>query len=98
MGMPAHHEGNARGLRADELVSGDLERSDHVGDWQAFLQAQEEELVDELRVRTRTGRPCGDEAFVVRLERLVGRSLRPAKAGRPRKNKGGGREKCGREK
>ena len=86
----AHH----CGLRGDDLVSGDLEQSDHVDHWKAFLRTEDEEEVRVLRARTRTGRPCGDEGFVSRLERLVGRRLLPAKGGRPRKNKAA-REKHG---
>ena len=36
-----------------------------------------------LRLRTRTGRPAGDAAFVARLEELSGRFWAPRKAGRP---------------
>jgi len=39
----------------------------------------------ELRGHARTGRPLGDETFVERLERLVGRVLKPQKGGRPRR-------------
>ena len=38
-----------------------------------------------LRLRTRTGRPAGDAAFVPRLEELSGRFLAPRKGGRPKK-------------
>ena len=38
-----------------------------------------------LRLRTRTGRPPGDAAFVPRLEELSGRFLAPRKGGRPKK-------------
>ena len=57
-----------------------------IGNWQAFLRsAQPEEQLQELRRHTRTGRPLGDEAFLDRLEGLVGRLLRPQKGGRPKK-------------
>jgi len=71
------------GLRRDALLSGDLERADHVGEWQAFLQDEDDQVVEALRTTTRTGRPTGSEEFVTQLERLVGRRLRPGKAGRP---------------
>jgi putative transposase len=73
------------GLRGDALLSGDLECADHVGDWQAFLQDEDDHVVEALRKTTRTGRPAGSEEFVAQLERLVGRKLRPGKAGRPTK-------------
>ena len=37
-----------------------------------------------LRLRTCTGRPAGDAAFVAWLEQLSGRFLAPRKGGRPR--------------
>ena len=53
-----------------------------IGDWNAFLKsaAPEEELRD-LRQHVRTGRPLGDEAFLGRLEEIVGRVLKPQKPG-----------------
>ncbi|MCK4623817.1 MAG: transposase, partial [Phycisphaerae bacterium] len=47
------------GMRKDSLVSGDLEKSDHVGDWQGWLLDEEEADVERLRRHTKTGRPCG---------------------------------------
>jgi len=74
-------------LRADPLLSGDLELADHVGDWSAWLRddADDEKIVARLRQCTRTGRPAGDETFIDKLQRLTGRILRPKPAGRPRK-------------
>jgi putative transposase len=42
--------------------------------------------LQELRRHESTGRPAGSERFVKRLERLLGRVLRPGKPGRKRKN------------
>lgn len=57
-----------------------------VADWRALLSSGlgEEEL-REFGEHSRTGRPLGRKAFVERLEHVVGRLLRPQKAGRPRK-------------
>ncbi len=54
-----------------------------VPDWQALLNSalREEELRD-LREHSRTGRPVGNGTFIERLEAVVGRVLRPQKAGR----------------
>ena len=41
-----------------------------------------EEQLRDLRNHARTGRPLGDATFVERLEKLVGRVLRPRKPGR----------------
>ena len=59
-----------------------------VGDWKAFLRSAiaEEELRD-LREHGRTGRPLGSSAFMDRLERLVGRVLKPQKPGPKQKPK-----------
>ncbi|MCB2156347.1 hypothetical protein KQI84_15850 [bacterium] len=54
-------------------------------DWAGWLAGIPSEDAEELRRHTRTGRPLGDEGFVRRLERLLGRSLAPKKPGRPRK-------------
>jgi putative transposase len=57
-----------------------------VADWRGLLDSaiREEELRD-LREHGRTGRPLGNATFVERLERVIGRVLRPGKAGRPSK-------------
>lgn len=57
-----------------------------VADWRGLLNSAipEEELRD-LREHGRTGYPLGNATFVERLERTVGRRLRPGKSGRPSK-------------
>ena len=79
------------GRRTDELA-GDpcgLHRDLPPEQWSAWLAAEwgpaEQERVDRIRSHTHTGRPAGGETFVDRLESLLGRLLRPKKAGRPRK-------------
>ncbi len=74
----AHH----CGLQADALVRGDLEQSDEVGDWRRFLLDEDDTVVRTIRMRTRTGRPCGPAGFVADLEQLLGRTLAPKKRGR----------------
>ena len=51
-----------------------------VNDWRAFLDSAMSE--EHLPNHARTGRPPGDATFVERLEKLVGRVLRPRKPGR----------------
>ena len=57
-----------------------------VPDWRGLLSSAtlEEELRD-LREHARTGYPLRIATFVERLERTVGRRLRPGKPGRPSK-------------
>lgn len=74
------------GMRHEPLLSGDLERADHVGDWSAWLSdGDDEEAMRSLRRNTRTGRPCGGEGFVARLEALTGRRLTARAVGRPKR-------------
>ena len=55
---------------------------DGVGDWRAFLDGGlGEEALEALRRHERTGRPLGSTAFVERLERMLGRSLKKRKPG-----------------
>ena len=75
------------GLADDDLLRGDLEQADHVGDWRAWLLDEDDQAVQRLRQRTRTGRPCGPAEFVQRLEKLLGRPLAPRKRGRKPKRK-----------
>ena len=53
-----------------------------VADWNALLNsAVAEEEFRDLRKHGRKGRPLGDRTFVERLQRRVGRTLRPQKRG-----------------
>lgn len=71
---------------ADALLSPSRPFPGEVKDWRAWLsEALSEAEIAALRSHTRTGRPLGSPAFVERLEGLLGRVLRPQKAGRKRK-------------
>ncbi len=56
--------------------------------WRQFLR-QGDEHAEFLRKGTRTGRPCGDEAFVKKIEKLTGRLLSRKKPGPKPKKRGG---------
>jgi len=57
-------------------------------DWLAYLMEKEDEvLVDNIKEKMKTGRPCGDEPFVRRIEELLERKLMPLPRGRPPKPK-----------
>jgi len=76
------------GIRPDPLVPDAAARAATIGDWPAWLREDEDDtLANTLRCHTRTGHPLGDEAFLTHLETLLGRTVRPKKAGRPRKTK-----------
>jgi putative transposase len=74
------------GHTQDALLSDPCGLVERVPDWSAWLAGEEDQTAVELiRKSTRTGRPAGGEAFLDKLERLLGRRLRPLKPGRPRK-------------
>jgi putative transposase len=57
-------------------------RFEAVADWAAFLGVEQTSGDDEaMRASSRTGRPLGDAAFVMRLERALGRALGRRKPG-----------------
>jgi putative transposase len=53
--------------------------------WRAELQRDIKQDVEEVRFHTRRGRPLGSDAFVAKMEALLGQRLRPLPVGRPRK-------------
>jgi len=70
------------GLRADPLLAPDFPPPGVIEDWPVWLRHEEDsETLDRIRSHTRTGRPCGSEDFIDKLERALGRTLRPAKPG-----------------
>jgi len=76
------------GLLADPLLTELDPRPAEESEWATWLEgADDAQVLERLRSRTRTGRPVGSEAFVEKLEGIVGRVLRARKVGRPRKRK-----------
>ncbi len=57
---------------------------DDIKDWKDYLSENDTEL-EKIRLTTRTGRPCGKNAFVKTAEKITKRVLQSGKAGRPRK-------------
>ncbi|MBS1258454.1 MAG: hypothetical protein MAG551_01513 [Candidatus Scalindua arabica] len=45
------------------------------------------QVVEDIKRSSMTGRPCGNDSFMKKFERLFGRRLRALPWGRPRKNK-----------
>jgi len=71
---------------ADPVLSYDCHLEKEYKEWLAYLNDKEEnQVIEDIRKKTLTGRPCGDEAFVDRLEAFFGRRMRPLPMGRPRK-------------
>ncbi len=58
------------------------------GNWKDVLRDDTDVGFEkEVRRHTMTGRPCGSDRFIHRLERQLGRRVRALPIGRPRKNK-----------
>jgi putative transposase len=76
------------GLRADSLLSRsrwERHMAAAVGDWSEWLaEADDGEVLAELRSNTPRGLPCGSAEFVDQLERSTGRVLKPGVPGRRR--------------
>jgi putative transposase len=56
-----------------------------IPDWKDLLHLSSEEELKILKRHEHTGRPLGRDSFVARLEKILGRVLRPQKPG-PKKN------------
>jgi len=78
------------GLRPDPLVEGRAGLPPgfvDTAEWSDWLKPGEaNDLLDELRSRSRRGFPVGSDEFVSKLERQAGTPLRPGLRGRPPKN------------
>lgn len=77
-------------LRSDEVLTTkrrSRRQFEAIGDWAVWLaEAEELEKLEVLRRNADKGLPCGSVAFVQRLEKLTGRTLRYRPQGRPRKD------------
>ncbi|MBM3319162.1 MAG: transposase [Candidatus Eisenbacteria bacterium] len=70
------------GLWADAILSSGFPPPGVIEDWRAWLsEGLDEKGVAVLRLRTRTGRPCGSDLFLNHLETALGRVLRPKQPG-----------------
>ena len=57
-----------------------------VNDWHEFLEGGDNDIDKKLRTATRTGRPAGDEQFLLKIENLTRRNLQKKKPGRATKS------------
>jgi len=72
------------GLRRDRVLAPGIDKWVSVDDWSGWLsEVEPEDLVSQLRLHTRTGRPLGEADFVQRLETESGRRLHALPVGRP---------------
>ncbi|MEW6739479.1 MAG: transposase [Nitrospirota bacterium] len=78
---------HARG-KMDKVLADDCYMVERIKDWSAYLREKEDTvLVEDIRQSTKTGRPCGDDRFVMKMEKLLERKLTALPKGRPRKTK-----------
>jgi len=70
----------------DDLLVKVAPMLERVNDWQGYLNSElADEVVQALRMHSKTGRPLGDTSFLDKLEMQVGKVLRPLAKGRKRK-------------
>ncbi len=86
------HHATQRGNNRQDVFFVDDDRRVYLGllkeesEWrETLVEAEDEEMLSALRATTHTGRPLGSDSFLSKLERVLGRRLRPLPRGRPRK-------------
>jgi len=73
---------------ANPILSQDCYLGKEIEDWYEYLKEKEDEqIISNIRKHSIMGRPCGDDRFLKKLEKLFGRRLRALPWGRPRKTK-----------
>jgi putative transposase len=77
----AYHVGN---IEYDILVK-DRNLYGLVNDWRIYLSSEKENEFNTIRKATKTGRPAGNNDFIMAMEDLTGRVLRRAKPGRKKR-------------
>jgi putative transposase len=78
---PAHVNGSKDAVLGEELFSND-QREDYILLLRTDVPKKE---IEHLRYVTKTGRPFGNEAFVIEMENKLERRLLKRPKGRPRK-------------
>ena len=73
---------------AGPVLSDDCYLLESVKDWREYLDEKENSVMTStLFQNTKTGRPCGEDAFISTIENIIGRRLTALPVGRPRKTK-----------
>ena len=68
------------------LLLDDINKYIEIDDWKNYLSGKEdEEIIKGIRKNTLTGRPLGNDAFIIKLEKLFGKRLKALPRGRPKK-------------
>ncbi|MEE9613752.1 MAG: transposase [Thermodesulfobacteriota bacterium] len=70
----------------DEVLSRGLHLEKKIKGWEDYLKdSDDESAIETIRKSTLTGRPCGDDRFVEKIEGTIGRILKALPRGRPKK-------------
>jgi len=71
---------------SDFVLTNDCYLVEEIKDWLSYLMEKDDKtLIENIRSNTRTGRPCGDEVFIQKIENLLDRRLNALPKGRPRR-------------
>lgn len=69
-------------------MSQDCYLEEEIDDWLEYLKEKEEEqVIENIKRCSMTGRPCGHDLFIKKLEKLSGRRLRALSRGKPHRYK-----------
>ena len=71
-------------MDSDPILSQDCPLVKETRDWLEYLKEEDDKvMINEVRSSTQTGRPCGDDSFMSRMEGLLRRQLKALSRGRP---------------
>lgn len=71
----------------DHILINDCYLGKEIKNWLSYLMENEDKIIiDNIRKNTKTGRPCGDEVFIEKIENLLDRRLNALPKGRPRRS------------
>jgi putative transposase len=66
----------------------DIDKYMEIKSWKGYLTQQEDAaIIKHIRANTLSGKPLGDDRFLVKLEKLSGKVLKSLPRGRPKKKK-----------
>ncbi|MEW6002823.1 MAG: transposase [Nitrospirota bacterium] len=73
---------------SDSILSDDCYLINEIDNWMEYLAEKDDvAMIDNIRLSTKTGRPCGDEYFIKAVEGLLERRLMALPKGRPGRRK-----------
>lgn len=71
----------------EHILTNDCYLVREIKNWLLYLMEKEDKtLIDNIRRNTKTGRPCGDDVFMEKIESLLSRRLNALPKGRPRRS------------